>query len=178
MSAPFLIGVLYAAMPWAMLFHIPAYVTGEMWIGVCVTVVVDLVPSHLTASAVAIYFFIIQIIGGNMNLLETPIRQVGISFIVDSSNSCLRSVTNALLIHVCNDLQATSMRLALLILWPVMYFLSAALFLLTYLLLKRAGKCNITDEVITGNLNTRLVLQAPENTQVQSDVEVQDIIRL
>ena len=46
---------------------------GEMWLGVCAAIVVELSPNHLTASCVGLYFFIIQIIGGNMNLFVTPI---------------------------------------------------------------------------------------------------------
>jgi hypothetical protein len=60
-------------MPWAFIAHIPAVTIGEMWIGVCIAVVVDLVPVDLTASAVAVYFFVIQIIGGNMPLLLPPV---------------------------------------------------------------------------------------------------------
>ena len=60
-------------MPWAFVCHIPAYLIGEMWIGVLIAVVVDLVPADLSTSSVAVYFFIIQIIGGNLNLLVTPI---------------------------------------------------------------------------------------------------------
>ena len=48
---------------------------GEMWLGVCTAVVVDLSPAHLTTSCVALYFLIIQIIGGNMNLLVTPLTE-------------------------------------------------------------------------------------------------------
>lgn len=87
-------------MPWAFISNIPAYVIGEMWIGVCVAVVVDRVPSGITTSAVAIYFFIIQVIGGNMNLFVTPI-------------------TNSL-----------DLRLALVITYPGFYLLGAVFFFL------------------------------------------------
>ncbi|KAK2150664.1 hypothetical protein LSH36_396g03020 [Paralvinella palmiformis] len=101
LSAPFLVGTLYAPMPWCWICQMVAYVIGEMWIGVCVAVVIDLVPSDLTASAVAVYFFIIQIIGGNMNLLVPPIEhQLGL-------------------------------RYALLITFPAMYLLAALLFTIT-----------------------------------------------
>ncbi len=62
-------------MPGPFICLIAAYLVGEVWIGVCIAVVIELVPSDLTTSAVAIYFFIIQIIGGNMNLLVPPIEQ-------------------------------------------------------------------------------------------------------
>ena len=103
-------------MPWAMIGQIPTYVIGEMWIGVCVAVVIDLVPSDLTASAVAVYFFIIQIIGGNMNILEPPIRK------------------------------QLNMRYALLILYPGCYVVGAILFLVTFCLISRRGENKNTSD--------------------------------
>ena len=103
-------------MPWAMIGQIPTYVIGEMWIGVCVAVVIDLVPSDLTASAVAVYFFIIQIIGGNMNILEPPIRK------------------------------QLNMRYALLILYPGCYVVGAILFLVTFYLISRRGENKNTSD--------------------------------
>lgn len=97
-SAPFQVGTLFLPMPWAFIVHMPAYLIGEMWIGVCVAVVVDLVPPHLTASAVAIYFFVIQLIGGNINVIVTPIAD------------------------------ALNYRLALLITFPGFYVAGAAIF--------------------------------------------------
>ena len=77
-----------------------------MWIGVCVAVVIDLVPADLTTSSVAVYFFIIAIIGGNMNLFVTPIRE------------------------------KLEMRAALLITFPGMYIVACVLFIIAFLLLK------------------------------------------
>ncbi len=101
-------------MPWSMIALIPAYSIGEMWIGVCIAVVVELVPSDLTASAVAVYFFIIQLIGGNMNLLETPIRK-----------------------HI-------NMRTALLILFPGMYLLGALFFIILLVYIVKCSSKNTT----------------------------------
>lgn len=75
-STPFFVGILTLPMPWAFLCHIPATLIGEMWIGVCIAVVLDLVPVDLTATAVAVYFFIIQIVGGNMPLIVPPLSEV------------------------------------------------------------------------------------------------------
>ena len=72
-SAPFQLGLIFLSMPWCFISNMVGYLIGEMWFGICITLVIDLVPSDLTASAVAIYFFIIQIIGGNMPLIVTPI---------------------------------------------------------------------------------------------------------
>ena len=85
-----------------------------MWLGVCAAIVTELVPNDLTASAVAVYFFIIQIIGGNMTLLVTPLTE------------------------------ALNYRAALLILFPGMYIAAALFFLLTFAMVsyreKKSGK--------------------------------------
>lgn len=53
---------------------IPVYFLGEMWIGICLTVVVELIPTHVRTSAVAVYLFIISNVGGNMPLLVPPLQ--------------------------------------------------------------------------------------------------------
>jgi hypothetical protein len=50
------------------------YITGEMWIGITLAIVVELMPSSVRTSAVAVYLFIISNIGGNMPLLVPPIQ--------------------------------------------------------------------------------------------------------
>ncbi len=44
------------------------YIIGEMWIGVCLSVVVELVPKKLRITGIGLYFFIITNIGGNMQI--------------------------------------------------------------------------------------------------------------
>ena len=46
-----------------------------MWIGITLAIVVELVPSTIRTSAVAVYLFIISNIGGNMPLLVPVIRE-------------------------------------------------------------------------------------------------------
>lgn len=113
LSAPFQVGTLTLPMPWAFISHIPAYLIGEMWIGVCVAVVVDLVPVDLTTSAAAVYFFIISIIGGNMPLLVPPIVEI------------------------------SDMQTALLVCFPGAYGLGAAFFVLTLLYLSMKGGSHV-----------------------------------
>lgn len=48
---------------------------GEMWVGITLAVVVELVPSDIKTTAVAVYLFIISNIGGNANLLVPPLTQ-------------------------------------------------------------------------------------------------------
>ncbi len=46
-----------------------------MWIGVCLSVLVELVPEKLRITGVGVYFFIISNIGGNMSLLVPPTQK-------------------------------------------------------------------------------------------------------
>ena len=94
-----------------------AYVIGEMWIGVCVAVVIDLVPADLTTSSVAVYFFIIQIIGGNMPLLVPPIEE------------------------------AIGLQLALVITFPGMYVVGAIFFIFSLLVIINRKKPEIPDDL-------------------------------
>lgn len=73
-AAPFVAGVLFFDPPYSYWFLIPTYIIGEMWIGVCLSVLVELVPEHLRITGVGIYFFIISNIGGNMGLLVPPTK--------------------------------------------------------------------------------------------------------
>lgn len=88
LAAPFAAGALVLevptisdpdAMPWGFLTLIPSNVFGEAWIGVCMTLVIESVPSHLKAVSVAIYLFIISNIGGNMPLLVPVLEDAGFS---------------------------------------------------------------------------------------------------
>mmetsp|Transcript_7665 Transcript_7665/g.27280 ORF Transcript_7665/g.27280 Transcript_7665/m.27280 type:complete len:200 (+) Transcript_7665:1592-2191(+) len=88
LAAPFAAGALAlsvpttgdpTAAPWGFLALIPSNVIGEMWIGVCMTLVIESVPSHLKAVSVAIYLFIISNIGGNMPLLVPVLENMGLN---------------------------------------------------------------------------------------------------
>lgn len=78
-----------------------------MWVGVTLAVVVELVPKTIRTASVAYYLFIISIIGGNVPLLVPIIKK------------------------------SLGLRNALYILFPGLYVLSSALFLLTLFVLKR-----------------------------------------
>ena len=47
-----------------------------MWVGVCLSVVVELVPEKLRTTGVGLYFFIISNIGGNMQVIVPPIQEL------------------------------------------------------------------------------------------------------
>ena len=90
---------------------------GEMWIGVCLSVVVELVPEKLRITGVGVYFFIITNIGGNMQVLVPPV--------VKAFKSSFE----------LQDVDA--LRRALYIFYPGEYVMGSVLFLLTLLVLKR-----------------------------------------
>ena len=47
-----------------------------MWVGVCLSVMVELVPEDLRTTGVGLYFFIISNIGGNMQVIIPPIQDL------------------------------------------------------------------------------------------------------
>ena len=101
-AIPFLVGVLYLPpSPWAFLSLLPAYAIGEMWIGVCLAVVIAMAPRDITSAAVALYLFIINNLGGSMPLLVPLLEMV------------------------------VSLRIAILLLYPGLYLMAAILFLVT-----------------------------------------------
>ena len=99
-AVPFIIGMLYLQSLWAFFSYIPALVFGEMWIGVCLAAIVELVQPNVRATSVALYLLIMNTVGGNINVLVSPLSRV------------------------------TSLRTTLLILYPGMYLASSALFAL------------------------------------------------
>ncbi|XP_053380034.1 uncharacterized protein LOC123546771 [Mercenaria mercenaria] len=116
LAAPFAAGTLFFSPPWAYICQIPTYLFGEMWIGITLAIVVELIPSSVRTSAVAVYLFIISNIGGNMPLLVPPIQN---AFEDDGLT------------------KSQSLRGALYILYPGLYVLGAVLFIPAMFLLKR-----------------------------------------
>jgi len=82
-----------------------------MWVGVCLSVMVELIPERLRNTGVGLYFFIIGNIGGNMSILLPPLEKF-------FQKTYEMSELNAL-------------RGALFILFPGAYVISSILFLLT-----------------------------------------------
>ncbi|PIK45432.1 hypothetical protein BSL78_17707 [Apostichopus japonicus] len=81
-AAPFAALTLVLPIPYAFLAQIPTYVFGEMWVGVTLAVVIELVPTHLRASSVGFYFFIISNIGGNMPVLVSLFKDLKVALFV------------------------------------------------------------------------------------------------
>ncbi|XP_052789670.1 protein spinster homolog 1-like [Mya arenaria] len=118
-AAPFAAGTLFLSPPWAYICQIPTYLFGEMWIGITLAIVVEMIPSNIRTSAVAVYLFIISNIGGNMPLLVPPIQQ---------------AFENG------GYTKSQSLRGALYILYPGLYVAGAVLFIPAMFLLKRDQK--------------------------------------
>ena len=101
-AIPFLDGVPYLPpSPWAFLSLLPAYAIGEMWIGVCLAIVIAMAPRDTASAAVALFLLVINNVGGSMPLLVPALEM------------------------------ALSLRIALLVLFPGLYLLAALLFALT-----------------------------------------------
>ena len=134
-AAPFAAGALFLEPPYAFIILIPSNIIGEMWVGVTLTVVVELVPNTIRSPAIAGYLFVISIIGGNMPLLVPPLKRL------------------------------TSLRIALYILFPGLYLLSSVLFLLTVFSLKRDLRRAQEEEEdeIRPLLPEKLISKHPEN---------------
>ena len=88
-----------------------------MWVGVCLTVLIELVPTHLRTTGIGFYFFVIGNIGGNMQVLVPPVQ------------AWLRRSFKL------SEIQA--FRGVLYIFYPGEYILGSLLFLLTLFVLKR-----------------------------------------
>ena len=87
---------------------------GEMWIGVTSAIVVDLAPAKIKTGVIAVYFFIITVIGGNFNLLVVPFQ-------------------NGLKKHIS---ELASYRWSLFLTFPGLYALSSLLFVVAFFLMR------------------------------------------
>ncbi|XP_007898355.2 protein spinster homolog 1 [Callorhinchus milii] len=106
-AAPCVAGALWLKPPYCFLSLIPGCMLGEMWGGVTLTIVVELVGPAIRSCAVGFYLFIISNVGGNAPLLLPALSQ-----------------------H-------WGLRGALLLLYPGTYLAGSLLFLLTLFVLRR-----------------------------------------
>ncbi|XP_046440533.1 protein spinster homolog 1-like isoform X2 [Daphnia pulex] len=115
-SSPFAAGVLFLDPPYCYFSLLPNYIIGEMWVGVALAVLVELVPADVRTTAVAAYFFIISNIGGNMPLLVPPVKKA----FIDAGYGEVDSLRNTLYLF-----------------FPGEYILGALLFLVSLVVLQR-----------------------------------------
>ena len=136
-AAPFAFFALVLPAPWCYLMLIGSNVIGEMWVGICIALVIELVPSAMKTTALSIYVKILRFvrillidsvasncaqflwigIGGFFPLLVTPIQTF---FCGDEPASCNKGL-----------------QWALIILFPGLYLLSSLIFFVSLVFLKR-----------------------------------------
>lgn len=123
--------------PYNFLSYLPALVVGEMWIGVCLAVVIEMVPLAVAPAAVAIFLFVINNIGGCVNLLVPPL------------------------------VAACGFKFALLILVAGPYAVAGTMFLLIVLGSKVRQKCRrLTRENVNDEETAQLLEESTEETRV------------
>ena len=91
-----------------------------MWIGVLSAIILDISPQKIRTTVIAVYLFIITVIGGNFNIIVAPLQK-------------------ALKKHIDGDdstKELRSMRWALFLTFPCLYALSSILFVLAFLLMR------------------------------------------
>ena len=118
-----------------------------MWVGVTSAIVVDLAPSKIHTGVVAVYLFIITVIGGNFNLIVTPI-------------------TDAFEKHFST---VTSYRFSLTLLsFPALYALSSLLFVFAFFLMRLDLS---RKERLEGQVNIINERGVPHNGEVNQEEE-------
>ncbi|XP_033729756.1 LOW QUALITY PROTEIN: MFS-type efflux pump MSMEG_3705-like [Pecten maximus] len=118
-AAPFAAGTLYFDPPAAFAFQIPTYLFGEMWIGITLAVIVELMPADIRTTGVALYLFIITNIGGNIQLLIPSIREA---------------------FESADYTKTQAWRATLYILYPGPYIYGALVYILVFIVVKRDQK--------------------------------------
>ena len=150
LACPFLIGtVLLPPNPWAFLCLLPAYMIGEVWIGVCLAVVIELVPSRVVPAAVAFFLFVINNIGGATPLL-IPLLEASLN-----------------------------LRYALLLLFPGTYLLAGALFAMVLVLMKCRQCCCPRKDMLQQETEQDLLLpdESIEEREVMESQETLVVVR-
>ncbi|XP_077998519.1 uncharacterized protein LOC144451521 isoform X2 [Glandiceps talaboti] len=106
-SIPCALLVLSLPPPWSFFVLIPGYFINEMWSGIIVTTIVEQAPPGRQTSAMAIYGFTVNVIGGNLALFLPTLRRI------------------------------YNWKTAMLVLWPGAYTCSLFLFTLAIVLAKK-----------------------------------------
>lgn len=117
-AAPFLVGAVYLyPIQWAFLSLIPAYIIGEAWLGICLTVAIELVPIEVSPASIALFLFISNNISSLVPLLLPKLRDF------------------------------YGLQRAMLILFPGLYIISALLFCVSLSLLVIGELCKKSEQV-------------------------------
>lgn len=125
-AAPFAFMSLMTPVPWTYFALIPGYMASEMWLSVTLVVITEMAPIELRATVVSVYIFFISIIGGNMTFLVEPVER----------------------------LLKSNLEKSLMVLFPGMYILSAILFSISMIILRKKTKTKKKEQMI--NLRERI----------------------
>lgn len=120
LASPFGSGVVFLSPPYCYVSLIGNYVLGETFIGVCITIVVELFPASMRALAVGVYIFLIQNIGGNMEMFIPPLR-----YHLESTYSSMNTLKG--------------LQMSLFVMFPGMYLTAAALYVIVIIMLYCGG---------------------------------------
>lgn len=83
-AAPFAVGTLIMDVPWCYLANIPQYMCAEMWMGITICVVIEVVPMQRRTFSLSLFLFAVAFLGGNFNLLLTPVQNFANNSITDA----------------------------------------------------------------------------------------------
>jgi len=73
-AVPFSVGTLYLRPPWAFVCLIFYYFFAETWFAVLFTVIVEIVEPEVRSTCIAIFLFLMNLVGGNLPVIVTPLR--------------------------------------------------------------------------------------------------------
>ncbi|XP_069987687.1 protein spinster homolog 1 [Penaeus vannamei] len=76
LAMPFAAGVLYFPPPAAFFMLLGAYIFAEMWFGVLFAVLLELVPGAVQSTALAVFLFVMNNVGGNLPVVVDPLSDL------------------------------------------------------------------------------------------------------
>jgi len=74
LAAPLAVGTLYFPPPWAFICLIIYYFFAETWFAVLFTVIVEIVDPEVRSTCIAIFLFLMNLVGGNLPVIVSPLR--------------------------------------------------------------------------------------------------------
>lgn len=152
LATPFVVLSLFLEFPWCFLVFLPSGWVGEMYIGLSLAAVVDLVPQRMTTMSVALYMCVITFVGGSATLLVPLLK----GWYDEDHTFTFRAAPRAGSAHTEESTVMTfhversggqGLQYSLLTLFTTFYVLSALLYLAIVPLVKRdAMRCAARNE--------------------------------
>jgi len=75
LASPFAVGTLYFPPPGAFGCLILYYFLAETWFAVLFTVIVEIVEPEVRSTCIAVFLFLMNLVGGNLPVIVTPLRE-------------------------------------------------------------------------------------------------------